>query len=233
MNAPALAPYGDELLDDPAADPRAVVESLKNIARSNRWFGGCAAVRFGLATLLGKAPPGERLTLLDIGTGLGDIPQDLVRWGAGRGLRIVPIALERHPAAAHLAREGGLPTVLGCAGALPVAEKSVDLVLLSQVVHHLAAGEVVRLLGECDRIARRGVVVSDLRRSWFAVTGFRIGAAVLRFDAATRADGVTSIRRGFTSEELGGLLRQAGVRTRVYRRPGYRLVAAWRPGDVT
>nr|MBA3317368.1 hypothetical protein [Gemmatimonadales bacterium] len=36
----AVTPLGAELLDDPAADPETVIESLRNIARSNRWFGG-------------------------------------------------------------------------------------------------------------------------------------------------------------------------------------------------
>ena len=38
------SPVGTELLDDPGADPAVVAESLRNISRSNRWFGGAAAV---------------------------------------------------------------------------------------------------------------------------------------------------------------------------------------------
>ena len=61
-----------------------------------------------------------------------------------------------------------------------------------------------------------------------AVIGFRIGAEVLGFDPATKADGVTSVRRGYLPHELEAILRDAGVRATVHRRPGYRLVAAWR-----
>ena len=46
----------------------------------------------------------------------------------------------------------------------------------------------------------------------------------------TRTDGLTSIRRGYSAGELRELLRSAGVRGRVSRRPGYRLVATWRTG---
>jgi hypothetical protein len=48
---------------------------------------------------------------------------------------------------------------------------------------------------------------------------------VLQFDAATRADGITSVRRGYTLEEFGALFREAGLEATVARRPGYRLVA--------
>jgi hypothetical protein len=44
------------------------------------------------------------------------------------------------------------------------------------------------------------------------------------------ADGITSLHRGYTPDELRALLAAAGVRATVERRPGYRLVATWRPG---
>ncbi|MBA3554213.1 MAG: hypothetical protein H0W29_05595, partial [Gemmatimonadales bacterium] len=42
---------------------------------------------------------------------------------------------------------------------------------------------------------------------------------------------LTSIRRGYTAGELRSLLEAAGIVGRVSRRPGYRLVATWRPRD--
>jgi SAM-dependent methyltransferase len=224
-----ISPVGEELLDDPAADPAAVAESLRNIARANRWFGGAAAVRFGLARALRGTPPGSTLTLLDLGTGLGDLPAAAVRWGARRGLRLVPLGIERSRVAASLARASGLPTAVGCAGAVPVRDKAVDVVLLSQVAHHLEPTSVARLLRACDRLARRAVVVADLRRSRLAPLAFRCRGRLLGFDRITIADGVTSIRRGFTAAELRALLASVGIEARVARRPGSRLVAVWRP----
>ena len=87
----SITSIGAELLDDPSANPAAVAESLRNIGRANRWFGGAAAVRFGLARTLAGVPPGTMLSLLDLGTGLGDLPRDAVRWGAVRGIRVVPV----------------------------------------------------------------------------------------------------------------------------------------------
>ena len=83
--------------------PAAVAESLRNIARANRWFGGAAAVRFGLARTLAGVPRGTTLSLLDLGTGLGDLPRVAVRWGAARGIRMVPLGLELNRVAAALA----------------------------------------------------------------------------------------------------------------------------------
>ena len=232
MEPLSVSPVGTELLDDPAADPAAVAEELRNIARANQWFGGAAAVRHGLARALVGVPAGSTVTLADLGTGLGDLPRAAVRWGARRGLRLVTVALERSPVAARLAHERGVPCAVGCAGAPPFREKSVDVVLVSQLAHHLTDDSVVRLFRACDRLARRAVIVADLRRGRLGPLVFWCGARALGFDAVTVADGMTSLRRGYTTAELRALMAAAGVRGPVARRPGYRIVATWRPAGA-
>ena len=227
MPALAISSIGTELLDDPAADPAVVARSLGNIARANRWFGGAHAVRYGLSRILAGVPRQGTLSLLDLGTGAGDLPRDAVRWAARRGWRLAPVGLERSRVAARVADAAGCPCAVGCAGAVPFRDKSVDIVLLSQVLHHLAPASAVRLLRHCDRLARLGVVVADLRRARLAGSLFRLGGRLLRFDPVTMVDGVTSIQRGYSVAELLALLGQAGITGRVARRPGYRLVATW------
>jgi 2-polyprenyl-3-methyl-5-hydroxy-6-metoxy-1,4-benzoquinol methylase len=226
-----LSPIGTELLDDPAADPATVARSLQNIARANRWFGGSAAVRFGLGRVLSDVPPGQTLSLLDLGTGLGDLPRMAVRWGARRGIRIVPLGLELNRAAARLAQGRQVAVTVGCAGIPPVRDKSVDVVLVSQVAHHLSAQSVVHLFRTCDRLARHAVIVADLRRHVLAAPSFWCGARLLGFDPVTRSDGVTSIRRGFNRRELADLLARAGLQGEVSYRPGFRVVATWVAGN--
>lgn len=223
-----LAP-GHELLDHPDADSALVASSLHHIARANWWFGGWWAVRHGLARLLDGVAPSS-LTLLDIGTGKGDLPRRAVAWGARRGIRILPLGVDRHPTAAGLASRAGVPSAVACAGALPFAPGSVDIVVASQLAHHLAPEAIVDFIRGATVLARRGVILADLRRSAIAAAGFWVGSRLLGFDRATREDGLTSVRRGFTDIELAGLLARAGVTARVERTPGFRLVATWPSG---
>jgi SAM-dependent methyltransferase len=227
----AIAPIGAELLDDPAADPVLAAASLRDLMQANRWFGGAAAVRFGLRRALPRIAPGSTITMLDLGTGAGDLPRAARRWAEGRGVRLVPVGLERSRIAAGMARGAGVPCLVADAGAAPIREKSVDVILVSQVVHHLEAASVVRLFRTCDRLARRAVIVADLRRAWLGRMAFWVGARALRFHPVTVADGMTSIRRGYTALELRKLLERAGVRGSVARRLGCRLVAVWRPAE--
>src|SRR5512135_2896172 len=124
-----LSPIGTEALDDPPTDPLLVARMLRDIARCNRWLGGTAAVRFGISRLLLPTDRRRTLTLFDVGTGAGDLPLDARRWARRRGVTLAPLALERLATAARLARQAGVPVMLGCAGDLPVATRSVDLVL--------------------------------------------------------------------------------------------------------
>jgi len=223
-------PPGDELLDHPDADPGSVCESLHHIARANRWFGGWWAVRRGLARVCAGIPHGTTLTLLDLGTGSGDLPDLASRWAASHGWRLRPMGLERHRAAARLARGHGIPTLLAAVPEIPARTASVDFVLASQLLHHLAPAAIADLCREASRVARRGVIVADLRRSPLALAGFWAGSRLLGFDRSTRADGLTSVQRGFTRKLLSAHLAAAGADARVECTPGFRLVATWKTG---
>jgi hypothetical protein len=103
------------------------------------------------------------------------------------------------------------------------------------VLHHFEWPEARRLLAELDRVARRLVIVGDLRRSYAAAAGFWAASRLLRFHPVTQHDGVLSVFRGFTAGELADAVRAAapGARdVRVRHRLGWRVVAAWRPGPA-
>lgn len=218
-----------ELLDDPRADDATVVASLRDIARINRAFGGAAAAARRVDEFLGGSA-GRRLTLLDVGTGLGDIPRAIAERAARRGVVLDIIGLERHPAAARAARtQGDAVALVGEGGRLPLRSRSVDLVLCAKLLHHLPGEAGRAVLRELDRVARIAVVVADIRRSVVAAAGIWLASFPMGLTPETRRDGVISVFRGFTRKELRDRCRDAGVRADVRRHPGWSLTAAWRP----
>jgi hypothetical protein len=221
-----ITPFGEELLDDPAADPALVRRSLGDIAVANRLFGGVAAARYGVDRLL-RGRGAASATLLDVGTGLGDVPRALGSHLARRGITLQPTGLERNPTAARLATARGMPTLIGDGLRLPFASRSVDIVLLCQIAHHFGPDGIAQLAAEATRVARIGVVLADLERSHLARWGFAVASRLLRFDPATVADGVTSVKRGFRVAELVAHLARAGLAVECVRRPGWRVVATW------
>ncbi|MGD8726301.1 MAG: methyltransferase domain-containing protein [Gemmatimonadales bacterium] len=220
-------PVGLEALDDPSLDRRIARATLRDIARANRYFGGSAAVAYGVRRVLHGRPP-STVTILDVGAGAGDVLAWLQRSLARQGVSAVGMAVDWHREAATMARERGQEALVGDAHALPFGDSSLDIVVASQLLHHCSEAGSVRLVRELDRVARVGVVVADLQRAQLAVWGIWLAATVLRFHPVSRADGVVSVRRGFTTRELAGVCGAAGVEATICRRPGYRVVAFWR-----
>jgi SAM-dependent methyltransferase len=224
------SPIGMEMLDQPGSPDWLVHTALREIGLANALLGGRAAAAWGLDRLLDQLPgtPDRPLTLLDLGAGGGDIARHLVHRAARRGIRIRPIALDRHRVAGRLCREAGLSSVVADAWGLPFAARSVDIVVASQLLHHFNRTAAAGLLRTLDAIARFGVIVADLRRAWAAQAGIWVASMALGFHQVTRQDGITSVRRGFTTAELDAVLRSAGIRGGVAGRPGFRVVAIWR-----
>ena len=218
---------GVEILDDPATDPAVSLRSIRDVARSNTLLGGTRAVLSVLAPVLRDVGP--RATLLDVGTGLADIPRQ-ARERAGRlGVALTAFGVDE---AASLVRATGSSLDGGaCADArrLPFASASADVVTCSQLLHHFADDEIPLVLRELDRVSRGWVIVSDLRRSWLAACGFWLVSWPLGFHRVTRHDGFVSVLRGFTAEELARHVYDAtGRRATVRRHIGFRVTAAWR-----
>ena len=221
--------YGIELLDSPDVDTDTRLRALSDVARANAYFGGTRAVTRELVRIL-DATPARTITLLDVGTGTGDIARRATAVARDRGVRLTSIGIDLSADLARSAHESGTLGVCGDALSLPFADRSVDVAVCSQLLHHFRDDDAVRLLRELHRVARLRVVVSDLRRSWIAAGGFWVATFPLRFHPVSRHDGVVSILRAFTSGELACLVRTAVGQSHTVRRVlGFRLVVSWAP----
>jgi SAM-dependent methyltransferase len=229
---PLLTPrrrHGREYLDDPTINARVAERSMGDVARSNALLGGAHAVLAELDDPF--LVPRSSFSLLDVGTGLGDIPARVRAEAARRGVTVRTMGLDTSERLAVVAHHSTLPVIRADARQLPVADRAFDVVLCSQLLHHFPGDDGAMLLRELDRVARRRVIVSDLRRSWIAAAGIWLASWPLRFHPVSRHDGVVSVMRGFTLDELTAAVRAAvGVTPRVRRHRGFRVTASWVPG---
>lgn len=219
---------GIEILDDPNVDPNLVTRSISDVVRSNRLFGGRRSAMDELKGVLAQLPGSA--TLLDVGTGLGDIPCRARKLARDAGVELTTVGLDSALELARASRKVLPLTVCGDALRLPFADHSVDIVMCSQVLHHFAGENALTMLREMNRVARVRVIVSDLRRSWFAAAGIWLASFPLGFHAVSRHDGVVSVMRGFTPDELLDTVTQAvGCKPVVRRRRAFRVTTSWVP----
>lgn len=217
---------GCEATDDVNANRGEVVATLRDIRRANFVLGGTRiVVNEALRLTNGRSGP---LTLLDVGSGTGDISHAVANALAGRGVRTHTIAVEQSFILGAIARPETDDVLAGDALCLPIRDRSVDVVICSQVLHHFDDRRARILIAELDRVSRVGVVIGELQRDALAAVLFRAVAPALRFHPVTVRDGLMSIGRGFLGPELRALVRSAVPRDVVVRRRfPFRLTASW------
>jgi len=217
---------GYEVLDDPATDPALRERSLRDVRRSNLLLGGRRAVLREVARAL-PALHGE-VSLLDVGTGLADIPHAAARLAARHGVSLTTFGVDEAETLSRAAVRALDGSACADVRRLPFPDSSIDVVTCSQLLHHFEEHEIPVVLRELHRVARHRVIVSDLRRSWIAASGFWLVSWLLGFHAVTRHDGVVSVLRGFTAHELSRhVIDAVGERAEVRRHLGFRITAAW------
>lgn len=202
-----------ELLDGISLDGEELARNLHELAVLNRLPGGAGA-SIGAIERLGA---GRRaLSVLDVGTGAGDLAVAFARRGRATSRRWSVTATDLRPEVLEIARrrvppKADITLALADARALPYPDAAFDVVHSSLLLHHLDPAEARSALGEMARVARIGVVVNDLQRG--ALHYLVTSATVLALTRGeyTRHDGVVSARRAYTLDERRGLLAGAGL----------------------
>jgi SAM-dependent methyltransferase len=225
---------GAERMDEPGQDPAELGRSLADLRGVNRWLGGYRVVLHHLARLVARHPrPAYRV--LDVATGSADIPLKISAWARRKGIRMEIAATDLHATTLAYARKQAAadPDVRvepADALDLPYADGAFDFALCSTALHHFdARDQLLRVLGELDRVAGIGGIINDLRRSRPALVGANLLAATFwRTHPVTRHDGPLSVRRAFTPAELDDLARAAGLPgARVHAHVPFRVALVW------
>lgn len=214
-----------ELLDGPL-DPAVLRGNMRDLARINRLLGGVALSRRALVTLAtgSHSLPGagrvdwrtRTLKMLDVGTGVADIPDSLLTWTSRRGLKLQVEAVdERHEildvAFERVGDRPGLHLEHTAGDRLAYGDGAFDVVHASLVMHHLEPPAALRLLSEMARTASVGVIVNDLERRRLAWLGAWAMTRVVTANRYTRHDAPLSVRRAYRPAEVAQLAMQAGL----------------------
>jgi ubiquinone/menaquinone biosynthesis C-methylase UbiE len=206
-----------EIIDGPPVPFKDMACCMTDISRVNALFGGRMVTMIHVKRLIAALPADRLVTVLDVGTGAGDIPRELVRWARRQGRRIRIFALDRDAAtlqiAATLVRDyPEIRFLRGDALALPIRAGSMDLTISAMTLHHLEPDAGVQYLAEMDRAARVGFVVNDLVRSRVAHWVVWLITRFITRGAISRHDGPLSVKRSYTPGEVGELCERAGLK---------------------
>ncbi len=212
-----------EYFDAPDRSLAEISEGYRLLARVNRVFRFAEPFQRLIPQLLG-AERCRVLTLLDLGAGDGSLGTELTAWALQRGWNWRVTNLELNPLALQL--NSSSQNVGGSALDLPFQKSSFDVVIASQMTHHLGSDvDVARHFREAWRVSRDAVLVYDLHRSVLMYGVIWLFLHAWGFPAHFRSDGLLSVRRGWRVQEWQALAEQAGIRNAsVWRDHGARIL---------
>lgn len=221
----APADWRREAMDDPGVDPDLLADSLDHLARLTALSG----VRRAIGRAVERLAPAGPVRIVDVGAGGGDVMRYTGERLGGRlelGLCVEPHATTAACGSARCGDASPVRYLRAEAGALPFADGAFDIAMMHMALHHLPPETRAGALAELARVARGGVLVTDLTRSALNRAGARLLAAtVWRTNPVVRKDAPLSVERGFTRAELEAIAADAGLRdVRVRGLWGHRLL---------
>lgn len=184
-------------------------------------------------------PLNRPLRILDIGVGGGGLLERIFQWSLKREIPVELIGVDIDPAFLEKTREllesrrVKARLLLANGENLSVLEdRSVDFAVSSYVVHHVRSLEKLKtFFAEIYRVTQLGWLVVDMERRFWGppfvwATGYLFGAS-----GPLVADGVKSMRRAYTADEINAVLqslekdgRQQGMKCRSHALLPYWLV---------
>jgi ubiquinone/menaquinone biosynthesis C-methylase UbiE len=216
-----------ELMDEPVDDVDELAGNLRDIAFANAHLGGTAPVVRAVRRL-------RPLTILDVGSGAGDVAVALVNDAQRRGATVRVTCLDTSDQMLAVARRATgdhpvLAFVRGNGESLPFDDGAFDLVTCTLALHHFEPDAARSLLRELRRVARIAPLVCDLRRSDVAFAATWLWSRTSR-NRLTRHDAPLSVRRAYTPDEALALAREAGwPAPHVQREPFFRMTLTDEP----
>jgi SAM-dependent methyltransferase len=221
-----------EIMDQPGLDPRRHQAALRGLSRIN-FFSGSARTLWPPLLRLARERPGP-ISVLDVGSGAGDVPIALCRRAQRGNLPIRFTGYDMSPTAVAYARQA-----VGRASAFVsfhernvlnegIAERF-DVVVCSLFLHHLDEEAARELLSSMRQAARHLVMVNDLERSRVGYVLAVAGSRLLSRSRIVHVDGPLSVRGAFSLKEVLALAQRAGLDgATVVRRWPCRYLLTWR-----
>ena len=218
-----------EHLDKGDYTPQEYEGCLVELRRINRFLGDASALRRSLLTEIEREDL-QSFSVLDVGAGSGELLRVIARWTkeSGRNARLCGLELNARSAQAIMEESIGYPSINSLRGdalRLPFADDCFDYALCSLFTHHFKDEQIIIILNELSRVARRRIFVIDLHRHAIAYYLYTTLGRLFLHNRLIREDGALSILRGFRPRELALLASQSRLaNVRVERRFPFRLV---------
>ena len=208
-----------ELMDDFSIDGNILHDTLDKLAKINRWLGGNKVTIDGLTEVLQNHPKSEKLTLVDLGCGGGDILRDVAEFGSRNGYSFELVGIDANIHTVNYAKSlsKSYPNIhyVHCDIFSEEFEAmKYDIILSTLFLHHFSESQLSKFLSGVLNKASIGIVVNDLHRNPIAYYLFNALCLAIP-NKMINEDGLTSILKGFKRNELEDITHKIGAKSQI------------------
>jgi 2-polyprenyl-3-methyl-5-hydroxy-6-metoxy-1,4-benzoquinol methylase len=196
-----------EMMDDFDMNGEVLREALDKIAKINQLLGGNQLTLQGVRGLISKIDKKQKITIVDVGCGNGDMLRELADFGTKNDYNFNLIGVDANEFTINYARQLSKKQKnisYNCQNIFDKVFKELkcDIVLCTLTLHHFKDDEILNLQQVFFESARIGIVINDLHRSSVSYRLFQVVCIIFGLNKMSREDGLTSILRGFKKKEL-------------------------------
>jgi len=207
-----------EELDDFELFGEELEQTLEEIAGVNQMLGGNRISIKAVKTILGSISTDKHITIVDVGCGNGDMLRSLAKMAKKHNMNVELLGIDANPHAINIAKELSSNFENLSYNVINIFDEEFgklkyDIALCTLTLHHFKDDEISDLMRVMCQNTSISVIVNDLHRSRIAYYLFKLYSWVFKLGPISKADGLTSILRGFKKEELQSISRKLQLKT--------------------
>lgn len=202
-----------EIMDDLDFQGVEMKNLLKDLKVVNKWLGGNTITIDGINKLLQDHSKAEKVTILDIGCGDGELLRKCADFGNQNNFNFNCIGLDFNENILTYAKESSTsyPNIKFRKVDVFLEENLIpncDIAVCTLFLHHFNNKEIEGLLKKLMHKITIGAVINDLHRNKQAFNLFKLVSTLFLKTKTAKHDGLVSIARGFKKDELEKISRQ-------------------------
>lgn len=199
-----------EIMDNQNIDEKIKVDEFKELARLNRLFGINKLVLKYTKKFLSQ---NKINSIIDIGTGAGDLPLYFLNWSKKNNIDLDITAIDIDPISIKYAKEnfGNGELVKFKQASVEDIEESFDIAIISQVLHHIDQNDILEFLQNIYLKTNKAIIISDFIRSRTSYWFVKLLLWIFTKNKISRHDGSLSILRSYSDHELKSIFKKINI----------------------
>lgn len=196
-----------EIMDDFTLQGELLRDALDKIAAINKLLGGNQVTLNGVKALLKNKPKNQRIRIIDIGCGNGDMLRILADYAIRNQLNFELTGVDANQFTVNHAKQlskAYTNITIECRDIFQNLDQNreFDIFICTLTLHHFRDEEILTLMENIKSSAQIGIVINDLERSAVAYRLFAVLCFIFGLNHMSKQDGLVSILRGFKRTDL-------------------------------